>query len=531
MTKKRRFVIDLNILYNQVTDLPKLAWLACLILDGKTLEVFHGSSVECHDDWMVEGVWDGEFEQGEFHRSENFFGSGIRIEDDKVYFVPSSAMVDRLFYCVDKGKIIVSNSLLILLGFTGATLDKSHDYNEESLSILKGSRDYTKEFAIIHPEIRCFYQVFFENIVVSEDGISFEARNRLYKIDSFDQYYKLLSKALLRIKKNYESAARKLPVSAFTTISSGYDSTAVACLVKNIGVKTCFTSRKSNSWIPSWIPKYSIDDGTHAAESLQFNIRYLSSPFSKISEDELYFIANTYAKFSDAKTLSELDFHSMATFIEKNCELALVFSGYHGDVVWDVNKDEKYLNDQIIRADTAGLSLSEIRLKSGFIHVPVPFMFARNIKELIKISRSQEMQPWRLNNSYDRPIARRIAETSGVDRHAFGQWKKGLARPFYRYPINPQLRKRFFEFVKKNYHISSGFIYLLNTLNQIALFIQKVLKNVGLRSGGYKRTVFLRDVDFYYLMWIWSAGVLSQRFANIFSKYNGAFRNDVVDSH
>ena len=83
--------MGLSINYYPVPDLPKLAWLACL--DQKTfveLSVFHGSSVECSENWMVEGVWDGDFSSGNFHKAENFFGSGIRVEGESIYFVPSS---------------------------------------------------------------------------------------------------------------------------------------------------------------------------------------------------------------------------------------------------------------------------------------------------------------------------------------------------------------------------------------------------------------------------------------------------------
>src|SRR5918999_3529773 len=104
-----------KIYYHPIAELPKLSWLAAIQLDGKTLTVFHGLAVECRDEWMVEGVWDGEFSRGEFHRSEHFFGSGIRVEGDRVYCVASSALVDRLLYCLQKKTMLVSNSVILLL--------------------------------------------------------------------------------------------------------------------------------------------------------------------------------------------------------------------------------------------------------------------------------------------------------------------------------------------------------------------------------------------------------------------------------
>ena len=136
------FDMGLIINYYPASDLPKLAWLASLDLKSFTeLSVFHGSSVECRDTWMVEGVWAGDFPSGEFHTAENVFGSGIRVEGERVYFVPSSALVDHLFYCTDQETLLVSNSLVVLLGFTGAILDDTHDYHNESVSIAKGIKD------------------------------------------------------------------------------------------------------------------------------------------------------------------------------------------------------------------------------------------------------------------------------------------------------------------------------------------------------------------------------------------------------
>ena len=53
--------ISLKIKYYPVSGLPKLAWLACLDQNAfAELSVFHGSSVDCRETWMVEGVWDGD---------------------------------------------------------------------------------------------------------------------------------------------------------------------------------------------------------------------------------------------------------------------------------------------------------------------------------------------------------------------------------------------------------------------------------------------------------------------------------------
>ena len=92
--------------------------------------------------WIVEGIWDGDFQAGNFHKSENFFGSGIRVEGENIHIVSSMALVDHLFYCLDDEGLYVSNSLVLLLAFTGASLDETHDYFEETMSIFRGIKRY-----------------------------------------------------------------------------------------------------------------------------------------------------------------------------------------------------------------------------------------------------------------------------------------------------------------------------------------------------------------------------------------------------
>ena len=65
--------------------------------------------------------------------------------------------------------------------------------------------------------------------------------------------------------------------------------------------------------------------------------------------------------------------------------------------------------------------MAELRLVVGFVHLPLPFMGARRKADIVKITESSEMDPWRLETDYDRPIARRIAEEAGVPRHLFGR--------------------------------------------------------------------------------------------------------------
>jgi hypothetical protein len=452
---------------------------------------------------MVEGVWDDDFQQGNFHRSENFFGSGMRVETNAVYFVSSTALTVRLLYCEESGRFLCSNSLILLLAATGATLDDNHDYHREALSIMKeGIKKYDRKFAIIHPRINCFYQVFHENIVVSNGVVAFERRSKRHKVDSFDQYYGLLKEILLRIKHNYESGARKTSLALFTTLSSGYDSTAVSCLAKSLGVKTCFTGNALDRRLR--FIKRKRDDGTPIAKGLGLEINYLDSRRASVSEDELYFLATNYPKFSRS-VWSELSLHSMASYIERNCSAAVVFTGNPGGIVWDANIEDKYLSDNFKHLGAlSGLNLSEIRLKSGFIQLAVPYIMVRDIEDIVRVSRSREMKPWRLNNSYDKPIPRRIAEESGVSRRLFGMKKKHITQT-YLWPRNPGLRTQFFEYLKEDYGVGPAFRFTYYILNMIAGLLMP-------------HKFFWKNFDFYYLMRYWAANLLAERMAEILAK-------------
>jgi hypothetical protein len=93
--------------------------------------------------------------------------------------------------------------------------------------------------------------------------------------------------------------------------------------------------------------------------------------------------------------------------------------------------------------------MSELRLVVGFIQLPLPFMGARQKVDIVRITESPDMDPWRLKNEYDRPIPRRIAENAGVARHLFGQSKMASAVIFPppSIPYGKALRREFFDWL------------------------------------------------------------------------------------
>ena len=206
---------------------------------------------------------------------------------------------------------------------------------------------------------------------------------------------------------------------------------------------------------------------------------------------------------------NEIAHASMAAHIEQHCSAAVLFTGYHGDKVWDIDTPEEFLGEELAQKTGANFGFSEIRLKSGFINVAVPFILARNIRSIVAISRSEEMKPWSLHNDYDRPIARRIAETSGVPREAFGMRKKGVAQHYYRLPKSRTFRRLFLQYFKKQYNLNPWFVYTNHILNQAAFVLQKVvLRTFRPQYKHRQSTTFWPGLDISFLMWIWATHTL-----------------------
>ena len=101
----------------------------------------------------------------------------------------------------------------------------------------------------------------------------------------------------------------------------------------------------------------------------------------------------------------------------------ILLTGYHGDKIW-AKECHSAVDENIVRGDQSGLSVTEYRLFAGMIHCPVSFWGVRQIRDIHHISNSPEMAPWDVPGDYSRPICRRIVEGAGVPREMFGMEKK-----------------------------------------------------------------------------------------------------------
>lgn len=481
--------------------LNRLAWLAKIDPAINSVIAKCGSDVEINDRFIVEGVWDGDFGMGDFDRSNHFFGSGLKITDEGVIVAPSTALVDRVLICEIENIFYVSNSLIFLMAFINADLDKNNNYKEQASTILKGVDQYDPQFPIKHPKTNALFQFFYHPVLINKNGIHQISRSKSPFFSDFLSYRKKLLEDLNRIKSNAKDTARSKPLKSYTTVSRGYDSTAVTALTHESGLVCAFTKkRSSSSMLAALYPKASNDDGSRVSNHFSIKTEYLDIADSDIDEDELYYLSPSSAE-------PEIAFFKIGKSLEKNNEPSLVYTGYHGDKVWDKNLFPKYLTKDIRRGDTSGLNLSEIRLKSGFINVAIPFMYSDAIESIHQISNAPDMTQWSIGGNYDRPIPRRIAEDLGVPRDYFGMRKKAVI-DFYHLPKNRKLRKSFLRHIKSRYKITWKDVFLGHSFDRTKYSFLRIFfilsQSSSLTRGKVKNPLTSNKLDLPYKMHIWA---------------------------
>jgi hypothetical protein len=387
----------------KVPEWPPLAWLAKCHRSSGVVTVFHGERVEVTPEWFCEAVWAGDYETGDFDQTDIIAGSGGRIRSNEVVFVSSGSTVDRLHSIETPDGAWVSNSLSCLLAARGATVDRvSSQYFWLFRTIVGGLKKYKRFFPTSAGQVRLTY---FDNLVW--DGSSLTVRPKpaiRHDFSSFARYSGFLQDSMAALAANAGARARRYPYELLSTASSGYDSSTVTVLAKQAGADKVLIFDQARRGID--------DSGEPLARLLGMTpVVVPRNTWMSSTLPEVPFIAS--------------DSHGGDVFFQGAESLLkgkVLLTGYHGDKLWA--KECKSTDENIVRGDQSGLSLTEYRLKIGMIHCPLTFWGVRQIEELHKISNTAEMQPWDVPGDYSRPICRRIVESAGVPREMFGREKK-----------------------------------------------------------------------------------------------------------
>ncbi len=396
--------------YTAMDSWPPLAWLARL-RRFSPIEVCHGSDVETSPEWFCEAVWDGPYASGDFDESDIVFGSGGRYRGDTATFVSSASTVDRLHSLEASDACWVSNSLVCLLAAAGAEVDPTYPaYFNDFRTIIRGITRYARTLATSAGPVRLTYYL---NLVWDGERLREQPKTSPHRVfPRFAAYRGFLDTSLSRLVDNMAAPTRRIRFDPLGTISSGYDSAAVAALARGHGLREAIAFDRSSNGEP--------DSGEAIANVLGLDLTIVARDgWRAMALPEVPFIA------ADAKG-EDVYFKGAEPKLARRALL----TGFHGDKVWD--KRARAASEDLVRGDQSGLSLSEYRLWTGFLHCPLPFAGVRQVRDINAISRSSELARWDIGSHYSRPICRRILEEAGVPRHAFGLWKKTASVLFFR---------------------------------------------------------------------------------------------------
>lgn len=259
----------MDVRFQQIRGLPKLAWLADVDRKNSLVRLYHGSHVEVQGQFFIEGVWNGSFPTGNFARTDCIFGTGGVIQEKSIVFVSSASTTDYLYYQNKNGRVVVSNSLPFLLSRIDDLLDPNFlRYHQINESIIEGINAYIREIPTIQGMIR---RVMYRNLHVSAEGVDEVEKDMPPRFEKYEDYYGYIVDNYELISKNIRDSARKRKMEIFSTQSRGYDTTAVNAIGARYGIDKVFTVTKGKGvgyFVENDARVQVNDDGTDICKAL-----------------------------------------------------------------------------------------------------------------------------------------------------------------------------------------------------------------------------------------------------------------------
>jgi hypothetical protein len=396
----------MKLVYRRVETLPPLAWCAAVRRGENRVEVLHGPWVEANDAFFCEGAWSGEFSAGDFDASV-LVGTAGKPSEGAILFATPNNTLDRIYLLELESVVLVSNSLPFLLAQAGDDVDtRCLSYSSKVASIILGLKRCARYLPTLGGRrVRLFYH---SNIIVTPDlRVMEKPKASTKEFHDFADYRSFLQEKVAAIVANAGDAGRQVRYRPIATVSSGYDSPAVAVLASKAGCTEALTFQDSRP-VPGH-PDGLADSGEEIAARLGMEVTsferqsYLEDPDYTEAENEGFALA----------------FAALTPKLPGR----LLLTGYHG-AVW--SRASMVVGPDMESADYSGGSLTEFRLRVGFLHLAVPFLGCTSLPSIYRISTSPEMRPWSLMTAYDKPIPRRLVEEAGVPRELFGTTKKAV---------------------------------------------------------------------------------------------------------
>lgn len=410
----KKIKMDLN------KNLPKLAWY-CTHKKGET-SIHYGQNVFAHEQGIIEGIWDDNFEKLNYHEAEHVFGSGVFFCKEKISFVSPSHLLEGIYLLYDKitKNYYVSNSLVCTLSLYDDHIDISNLLNiidgDMSNRLKKGIFNYNP---ILFENDNFILMMFsYHNFYISSNGLFIDIRYHINAFKTFNEYKCYLKSKMQILLNNGSSKLRRhtSKLMPLATISSGYDSAASASILSELGVKDAITI-DVNVYEQN-------DSGQLIAKALEMNCNLCPHPFGEKISDlnimENFYEANLDNIGAFLATIGMGDDSSWLAF-KPYLHNKIVFTGHGGDEIW--YKDE-FIGQGLRKTTTFELSLGEYRLQQGFARVATPYIGTVFAHYIYRLNFLTEMSLYNLNNRYDRPIPRRLIEERGVSRKLFAQIKR-----------------------------------------------------------------------------------------------------------
>ena len=386
---------------------PKLAWHASWSKHGNVINIFHGAHVEIRPDRIFEGVWDGDFSEGEFDRSSVFTGTGLIVRNQEVALIPPIDFTLGYIYVStpnERGEVHASNSLLCWLQQSGHELHPAYaDYYADFIRIAqKGWSDSLPTLPLASgAEVGVVYLAPW--VVGSDADRRLPSNLGPVFEPNFSAYRQFLTTSLDRILQNACDPSRIAPLHPVVPISEGFDSPAVAALAKELGVKDSYTI-------------VGREDARQVGKRLGLKVRWRHRAWALL-----------------LKTRTNLEFFAMPgglnrtqALFESNHRDAFLLTGHGGDRIWCVEPHYKEGLSIPALQSFGGLSSLEYRLRVGYQTLGIPFIGIWHHSIVHQITQAPEMAPWLEPNKAikeSRPIARRLGVEAGVPASMFGQKK------------------------------------------------------------------------------------------------------------
>jgi hypothetical protein len=403
--------------------LPRLAWCAKVARGADAVVVEHGAWVETGKTFFVEGAWTGPFEEPRLDDAEIVLGSGGTLREGGVAFTPTTHTLERLYSHECDAAVLVSNSLPYLLEACQAKLDLfDWSYERRLMTFLRGFRRAAKRLRLAgNAGVGLHYH---DTVRIGPD-LEYATRQppSAPRFAAYGDYVGYLGRTLEALHRNATARDRAVTYAPLTTISSGYDSPACAVLAKRLGCVRAVTFTEARADFNERPLKTLDDSGEHIANVLGLEV----ARFSR----RAYLAADDYPEAMFIATGGGGDDVIMSV-LRGELERTMFFTGMLGDTLWSTGDTQSpELSEQYRFRYPAGGSLQEFRLRTGFIHVPVPLLGFTRHADVRRISSSLEMRPWRVGGDYDRPITRRLVEEAGVPRRSYAREKRAISQPFW----------------------------------------------------------------------------------------------------